>query len=106
MNERKLKAYFKTQLHAIMRRSASEPDGFRAYFADREPKDEEILGLLAVNAMVNGEFPHREFFPTPVEALAALSPAARSLICREFRKELKGRLRHLPQPKPRPTFAA
>ena len=106
MNEKRLKAYFKTQVHAIMKRGASEPDGFRAYFAHREPKDEEILGLLAVTAIVNGEFPHRESFPTPLEALAALSPQTRSLICRQFRKELKGRLRHLPEPKPRLYFPA
>jgi hypothetical protein len=106
MNERKLTAYFKTQVHSIMQRGASEPDGFRAYFADREPKDEEILGLLAGTSLVNGEFPQREFFPTPLEALAALSSGARSVICREFRKELKGCLRHLPNPKPRPFFDA
>jgi len=93
MDERKLKRYFKQQVHVIMERSGSEPDGFRAYFRDREPKDDEILGLLAVTAMVNGEFPHGECFPTPVEALAALSPAARSVICREFRKELRSCLR-------------
>ncbi len=109
MNEKKIKAYFKTQVHVIMKRSASEPDGFRAYFAEREPKDEEILGLLAVTALVNGEFPHREAFPTPLEALAALSSEARSVICREFRKELKGCLQHLPprsKPQPQPAFPA
>ena len=106
MNEKKLKAYFKTQLHAIMKRSALEPDGFRAYFRDREPKDEEILGLLAVNAMVSGKFPHRNFFPTPVEALAALSDKTRSVICQEFRKELKGCLRHMPPAGPQQVFPA
>ena len=106
MNEKKIKDYFKTQVRTLMKRSALEPDGFRAYFADREPKDEEILGLLAVTAMVNGQFPHREYFPTPVEALAALSSEARAVILREFRKELRGRLQHLPPPKPRPTLSA
>ncbi len=95
MNEKEIKTYFKQQVRAIMERSASEPDGFRAYFADREPKDEEILGLLAISVMLSGKYHLAESFPTPVEALATLSPAARSEICREFRRELKSSLRHL-----------
>lgn len=95
MEEKKIKSYFKEQVRAIMERSASEPDGFRAYFADREPKDEEILGLLAVSAMMSGKYHLAKRFPTPVEALAALSPSIRSQICREFRKELRNSLRHL-----------
>jgi hypothetical protein len=106
MNERKIQAYFKHQVHAIMQRSAEEPDGFRAYFHDRDPKDEEILGLIAISAISSGEFPHAEFFPTPVEALAALSASARSVICREFRKELRGCLRQMPEAGPRSSYQA
>lgn len=89
MNEGKIAAYFKQQVRSLIEQSAWEPEGFRAYFADREPKDEEILGLLAVTTMLRGKDRLSDRFPTPVEALAALSPAARSEICREFRQELK-----------------
>lgn len=95
MEEKKIKAYFKEQVRAILERSAAEPDGFRAYFADREPKEEEILGLLAISVMMNGAFPMSNRFPTPVEALAALSKASRAEVCREFRKGLKGCLKQL-----------
>lgn len=101
MDERKIKQYFKQQVHVIMQRSVSEPDGFHAYFKDRDPRDEEILGLLAVTSMVNGEFLRREAFPSPLEALAALSPAARSVICQQFRRELKTCLRNLRSPRRR-----
>lgn len=89
MDETKIQAYFEQQVDAIIGRSQSEPEGFRAYFAGREPKDEEILGLLAVTTLFSGENPWANRFPTPVEALAALSPAARTEICRRFRDELK-----------------
>lgn len=95
MEEKKIKNFFKQQLRVILERSASEPDGFLAYFADREPSDEEIMGLLAVSSMISGEFHLGDSFPTPVEALASLSASARAEICREFRKELKASLRHL-----------
>jgi hypothetical protein len=95
VEEKKIKAFFKEQVRAILERSATEPDGFRAYFADRQPKDEEILGLLAIMVMTNGHFPLGDRFPTPVEALAALSNSSRAEICREFRKELKTCLRQL-----------
>ncbi len=91
MKEKNLKAYFKQQVRALMERGAGEPDGFRAYFAHRQVKDDEILGLLAVSAMMSGELPGA--FPTPLEALAALPPASRAEICREFRKLLKASLR-------------
>lgn len=93
MDEKKIEAYFKQQVRAMMARSVSQPEGFLSYFAEREPKDEEILGLLAVSAVVSGEFDLTDLFPTPVEALAALSPSGRSKLCQEFRKELEGTLR-------------
>jgi len=89
MEERRICSYFQQQLHIILERSASEPDGFRSYFSTHEPKDEEILGLLAVSSMINGDFQAAEGFPTPLEALAALSPQSRQILCEEFRKELK-----------------
>jgi len=89
MEERKICSYFQEQLHVILERSAAEPDGFRSYFSAHEPKDEEILGLLAVSSMISGDFQTGEGFPTPLEALAALSPESREVLCEEFRKELK-----------------
>lgn len=88
MSEKELRAYFKRQVRSIVERSAEEPDGFRSYFADREPKDEEILGLLAVSTMMSGELRLGDSFPTPLEALAALSPSSQEEICREFRRAL------------------
>jgi hypothetical protein len=95
MEERKICSYFQQQLHVILERSAAEPDGFRSYFSTHEPKDEEILGLLAVSSMINGDFRTGEGFPTPLEALAALSPQSRQVLCEEFRKELKASLSQL-----------
>ncbi len=95
MKEKDIRAFFKRQVQAILERSAAEPDGFRAYFEGREPKDEEILGLLAVSTMMTGEFRMGDSFPTPVEALAALSESSRAELCREFRRELKACLRQL-----------
>jgi hypothetical protein len=95
MEERKIKAFFKRQLQVILERSAQEPDGFRSYFTAHEPKDEEILGLLAVSSMVSGEFQSGDSFPTALEALAALSPRSRAEICGAFRRELKHCLRQL-----------
>ena len=89
MDDKHIRSYFKHQLKPILERSAQEPDGFRAYFSDHEPKDEEILGLLAVSSMMSGEFQVGDSFPTPLEALAALSPRSRRVLCDEFRKELK-----------------
>lgn len=89
MDEQTLKAQFKQQVHMIVERSRLQPDGFVAYFANREPKDEEIFGLIAISAMASGEFKVTGEFPTPVEALAALSRTSRAEICEEFRKELK-----------------
>jgi hypothetical protein len=95
MQEKKIKSYFKQQVRAILERSATEPNGFRAYFEKREPKDEEILGLLAVSTVMGGEFPGEDGFPTPLEALAALSRPSRAEICRQFRKELRNCLQQL-----------
>ena len=89
MHERRIKTYFKQQVHTILERSVAEPDGACAYFLDHEPKDEEILGLLASSTVLSGSLPEDSSFPTPLEALAALSLTSRAEICRAFRKELK-----------------
>jgi hypothetical protein len=89
MQEKTIKSYFKQQVRLILERSAEEPEGFRAYFAGRDPRDEEILGILAVNTMMSGEFHMGDSFPTPLEALAALSGSSRAEICQQFRRELK-----------------
>lgn len=93
MEERKIASYFKHQVRSVIERSARDPEGCLSYFADHEPKVEEILGLLAVSSMMGGEFQLCDNFPSPVEALAALSPASRTEICREFRKALKSHFR-------------
>ncbi len=92
MVEREIKAFFKRQVHSVIERGASDPDGFPGYFARHEPRDEEIMGLLAVSIfMTDGP---RGPFPTAAEALAALSPRSRAEICRAFRREFESRLRH------------
>jgi hypothetical protein len=95
MEEREIKAYFEHQVRLVIERSAAEPEGFLAYFSSHEPKDEEILGLLAVSTMMTGEFHRGDSFPTPVEALAALSGTDRKEICNFFRNELRNCLRHI-----------
>ncbi len=89
MDEKKIRNFFKHQLRVILEQGATDPEGFRSYFAEHEPKDEEILGLLAVSTMMSGEFQVGDSFPTPLEALASLSPRSRRILCDEFRKELK-----------------
>jgi len=95
MSEKEIKAYFKDQVRAIIERSESSPEGFRFYFTGHEPKDEEILGLLAVSAVMSGTIGHNGEAVSPLQALRRLSPSGRSDICREFRKALKSRLREL-----------
>ena len=95
MQEKRIKSYFKEQVRVILERSAGESEGFRAYFSGRDPRDEEILGILAVNTMMSGEFHMGDSFPTPLEALAALSGSSRAEICKQFRRELKTCLREL-----------
>ncbi len=93
MEEKQIKDYFKQQVHLIVERGASEPDGCLDYFADREVRDEAILGLLAVSTVMSGEL--RANFPTSAEALASLTHASRSEICGEFRRELRACLRRV-----------
>jgi len=88
MEEKRLKAYFEREATALLARSTSDPDGFRAYFTSHDPRDEEILGLLAISTM-SARFPLRGRFPTPLEALAALSAPTRAEICDRFRQKLK-----------------
>ena len=93
MEERKIRDYFEHQVSLVIDRASAEPESFMSYFADHYPKDEEILGLLAVSTMISGEFHQGDSYPTPVEALAALSGSSRSQICHIFREELKHRFR-------------
>ena len=95
MDERLIRDYFEQQARLVIERSAREPEGFLSYFTDHEPKDEEILGLLSVSTMMGREFHDRSLFPTPVEALAALSGQTRAEICQYFREELAVFLRAL-----------
>jgi hypothetical protein len=93
MEEGYIRDYFERQARLVIERSAAEPEGFLSYFTDHEPRDEEILGLLAVSTMMSGDFQSEVFFPTPSEALAALSGTTRSEICKYFRDELAAFLR-------------
>jgi len=93
--ERRIRSYFKEQVRLVIAQSTREPEGFLSYFVDHEPKDEEILGLLAVTTMMGSDDDMTDSFPTTVEALAALSPTRQAEICREFRKELKNCLRQI-----------
>jgi len=89
MEEKRIREFFKKQLRVILELGIVDPEGFRTYFAEHQPKDEEILGLLAVSSMMSGEVQFGDSFPTPLEALAALSRRSRRILCDEFRKELK-----------------
>lgn len=89
MSDKEIRNFFKQQLRVIFESSAADAEGFRSYFISHEPRDEEILGLLAVSTMMAGEVHMGDSFPTPLEALAALSPRSRRTLCDQFRKELK-----------------
>jgi len=95
MDEKRIRDFFKKQLSVILELGIVDPEGFRMYFAEHQPKDEEILGLLAVSSMMSGEVHFGDSFPTPLEALAALSRRSRRILCDEFRKELKHCLNEL-----------
>jgi hypothetical protein len=93
MEETLIKAYFESQLRLVIDRASVEPESFLSYFFDHYPKDEEILGLLAVSCLPDVERHSGESFPTPVEALAALSGDSRTELCAAFREELAQRFR-------------
>lgn len=93
MEERQIRNYFEQQVRVVIDRASAEPESFLSYFVDHYPKDEEILGLLAVSTMISGELHQGDSYPTPVEALASLSGSSRSEICHFFREELKHRFR-------------
>jgi len=77
------------QARMLVERSSRDSEGFAAYFSDREPRDEEILGLIAVTVLLSGKYHLADRYPTPAEALAALSADERSEICQEFRLHLQ-----------------
>ncbi len=96
MKEEKIKSYFEHQAHAVVERAAVDQGSFLPYFAEHDPRDDEILALLAVSSMTSGDFSPDARFPTPVEALAALPADLRAEICQEFRRHLKYCLRRTP----------
>lgn len=91
----RIKDYFIRQARALVERSARDREGFAAYFSNREPRDEEILGLISVTVLLSGKYHLADRYPTPAEALAALPAADRSEICREFRRHLHACQRQL-----------
>jgi hypothetical protein len=88
MAGKRIRDYFMRQARILVESSARDTEGFAAYFLEREPRDEEILGLIAVTVMLSGQYRLADRYPTPAEALAALSPSDRSDICQEFRAHL------------------
>lgn len=89
MRQRQIRFFFRRQVRSIIEGSASDPDGSIAYFQGREPRDEEILGLLAISMHIGREAPFAQWFPSPLEALAALSPSSRVEVCEIFRQQLR-----------------
>lgn len=77
------------QVRRLVEKSSRDSEGFAAYFSNREPRDEEILGLISVTVLLSGKYHLADRYPTPAEALAALSADERSEICREFRLHLQ-----------------
>jgi type II secretory pathway component PulM len=95
MAGKRIKDYFIRQARMVVERSCKDHDGFAAYFSDREPRDEEILGLIAVTVLLSGKYHLADRYPTPAEALAALPAEARKEVCREFRRHLRACRRQL-----------
>ena len=89
MQAKTIRDYFIRQVRVLVENSSRDTQGFAAYFSDREPRDEEVLGLIAVTVLLSGKYHLADRYPTPAEALAALSYSDRSEICREFRLQLK-----------------
>lgn len=89
MAGKRIRNYFMRQARILVESSSRDSEGFAAYFSDREPKDEEILGLIAVTVLLSGKYHLADRYPTPAEALAALSADERSEICQEFRLQLQ-----------------
>ena len=95
MAGKRIKEYFVREARVLVERSCRDPEGFASYFAAREPRDEEILGLISVSILLSGKYHLADRYPTPAEALAALSTADRSEICQEFRRPLQACQRQL-----------
>jgi type II secretory pathway component PulM len=95
MAGKRIKEYFVREARALVERSSRDREGFAEYFAHREPRDEEILGLISVTVLLSGKYHLADRYPTPAEALAALSTADRREICQEFRRHLQACQRQL-----------
>lgn len=95
MAGKRVRNYFIRQARTLIECSSRDRDGFAAYFSDREPRDEEILGLIAVTVLLSGKYHLTDRYPTPAEALAALSTEDRAEICQEFRRCLHACQRQL-----------
>ena len=95
MAGKRIKDYFIRQARILVERSCRENEGFAAYFSHREPRDEEILGLIAVTVLLSSKYRLADRFPTPAEALAALPADSRVEICQEFRRHLRASQRQL-----------
>lgn len=95
MAGKRIKNYFIRQARVLVERSARDREGFAAYFYDRQPRDEEILGLIAVTVLLSGKYHLADRYPTPAEALAALPAEDRAEICQEFRHHLEACQRQL-----------
>lgn len=95
MSGKRIRDYFIREARKLVESSCRDQQGFAAYFSDREPRDEEILGLLAVTFLLSGKYRLADRYPTPAEALAALPADFRRDICLEFRRHLRACRRQL-----------
>lgn len=83
MEEKRIQSYLMQQVRLMVEAGSQTLDTLRAYFGGPEPRDKEILGLLALTIM-RPEFPLRHRFATPLEAVSRLSFEARAELCQEF----------------------
>ncbi|MGH9432866.1 MAG: hypothetical protein ACRD3T_15115 [Terriglobia bacterium] len=87
LTESQVKACFLQTIRHLFLANPTDPEGFLAYFTERAPRDEEILGLLSIATNLAAS-PLIAFFPTSFEALASLPEADRSDLCQAFRNAL------------------
>ncbi len=106
MKRSQIRFFFRQQARTIIQQSAGDPEGSIAYFDGREPRDEEILGLLAISMPMGGNSPFADWFPSPIEALATLPPSSRAEICELFREQLRRRRRARPKSSAKSLTAA
>lgn len=89
MEEERIQSYLRQQIRLMLQAGSRRPGTLSACFTGTEPRDNEILGLLALSTM-RPEFPLRHRFATPLEVVARLPGEVRAKLCQEFRKRARG----------------